>query len=335
MLQIKEITSKKIWDTFLYKTYKDFLPFFQSWEWGEVQHSLSHTVKRFGIYKNSTLLGVFLSTEVNARRGRYIHLRHGPVLEKWEKEIVDFLFDEIKKYGKKHHFDFIRISPLVDETKVAFLPFSFASPIHNMDAEICWVLSLDKSEDDILKDMRKSHRYLIKKAQSLPITIRQTINPNDFSLFLPLYKQLAYRKHFVPHSGVLEELKIFAKENMASLFLAEYEGKIISAALIDFVGDTAIYRHSASDENFRNIPAMYFLQWEVIKEAKKRGMKYYNFWGIAPTENVKHPWFGLSLFKKGFGGEERRFLHARDIPLSVGYIKAYAVDYLTKLRKGY
>ncbi|HEX8965097.1 MAG TPA: hypothetical protein VF820_01540, partial [Patescibacteria group bacterium] len=79
MLQIKEITSKKIWDTFLYKTYKDFLPFFQSWEWGEVQHSLSHKIKRFGIYKNSTLLGVFLSTEVNARRGRYIHLRHGPV----------------------------------------------------------------------------------------------------------------------------------------------------------------------------------------------------------------------------------------------------------------
>ncbi len=83
------------------------------------------------------------------------------------------------------------------------------------------------------------------------------------------------------------------------------------------------------------MPAMYLLQWEVIKEAKKRNMTYYIFWGIAPNENRRHPWRGLTLFKTGFGGEKRVFMHAKDLPLSLWYWKTYAIDMLTKLKKGY
>ncbi|GAI33015.1 unnamed protein product, partial [marine sediment metagenome] len=42
-------------------------------------------------------------------------------------------------------------------------------------------------------------------------------------------------------------------------------------------------------------PASYLLQWEAIKEAKNRGCKLYNFWGIAEIESKKTSLLGFEL----------------------------------------
>ncbi len=338
MLKVQEITNKKDWEDFLQKTSSDFPPFFQTWNWGEVQKQLGTKIERLGIFENKKLIGITSITYVIAKRGIYLHLRHGPVFAQYKKEYVDFLFEYLIERAKVVDASFIRLSPLLSEDVAAdlFPKSKFRNAqIHAMDAEVCWILPLNQSEDEILKNMRKSHRYLIKKSQTSGVTIERTTNMNKLKSFLPLYKKLAQKKHFVAHSGIKEELEVFSKDNEAMLFLATYQDKVIAGALIDFIGDMAIYRHSASNDEFRHIPAMYLLQWEVIKEAKKRGMKQYNFWGIAPTTKPNHPWQGLTLFKTGFGGERREFMHAKDYILTMGYWKVWLIERITKLRKGY
>lgn len=337
-MQIKEIANKKNWEDFIEKTANGFPPFFQTWNWGEVQKKLVTKIWRLGLYEDAELVGLVSVTVIDAKRGKYLHLRHGPVLKEYKKEYIDFLMKFLAEKGRKEEASFIRVSPLIseEESKIAFpSPLFRKAQIHAMDAEICWVLPLNSSEEEILRNMRKSHRYLIKKSQTSGVKIERTENVNKMKEFLPLYTKLAQRKHFVAHRGVEEEFSVFSKDNQALLFLAYFEGKVISGALIDFVNGMAIYRHSASDEQYRQIPAMYLLQWEVIKEAKKRGIKLYNFWGIAPNSNPKHPWQGLTLFKTGFGGEKREFAHAKDYVLSLGYWKIWAIEFVTKLRKGY
>ena len=336
MIHVQEIKNKEIWEAFL-KTYKGFFPLFQTWQWGEVQESLGFHIIHLGLFEGKKLYGVALVVDIKAKRGHYLHVRQGPIIEPLTKKNWEFFLKEIISYAKQKHADFVRVSPLYprSDTIITFPALTIPSPIHNMDAEICWVLDITKSEEEILKEMRKSHRYVIKKAQALPISITSSKSKKDVETFLPLYKQLAQKKHFVAHKGVAEELEIFGKDNLGELFLAHYEGKVICGALIDYVGDMAIYRHSASDERYRHIPAMYVLQWEVIKAARKRGKKVYNFWGIASNEQKNHPWYGLTLFKTGFGGEKKEFLHARDIILSPKYIKTFVIDYLTKIKKGY
>lgn len=334
MYSIKEITEKKIWEDFLV-SYSGFFPLFQTWQWGDVQKKIGAGVKRFGVFDGKKVVGVFQVIEIKAKRGHFLQVRHGPVIDEM-KDAWYHVFDFLITFGKERKVDFIRVSPMIGNSVKLNIPlFSIAAPIHNMDAEICWVLDVTKPDEEILKNMRKSHRYLIKKAQQMPIQIIQTQKKEDLKKFLPLYKKLAKQKHFIAHSGIEEELEIFAKDNMAELFLAKYKNKIIAGALIDFVGNMAIYRHSASDEKYREVPAMYLLQWQVIKEAQKRSKKLYNFWGIASTEQKNHPWYGLSLFKKGFGGERKEFMHARDIILSPKYLKTFVIDYLTKIKKGY
>ncbi|HYK08821.1 MAG TPA: peptidoglycan bridge formation glycyltransferase FemA/FemB family protein [Candidatus Eisenbacteria bacterium] len=338
MLKIQEIINKKTWEEFIEKVSNGFPPFFQTWNWGDVQKRQGIKIWRLGLYKNTSLIGIVSVTYISAKRGKYIHLRHGPVLKEYKKEYLDFLMKFLSEKGKKAGASFIRLSPLIseEEGKSLFVSSEFRNAqIHAMDAEVCWILPLDASEEEILKNMRKSHRYLIRKSQTTGVVIERTKNIDKMKLFLPLYTKLAHKKHFVAHHGVEEELEIFGKDDQSLLFLAHYENKVIAGALIDFVHGMAIYRHSASDDAYRHIPAMYLLQWEVIKEAKKRDMKLYNFWGIAPGDSKRHPWHGITLFKTGFGGEKKEFMHGKDYVLSWKYWLIYALERVTKLRKGY
>ncbi|HEX7041692.1 MAG TPA: peptidoglycan bridge formation glycyltransferase FemA/FemB family protein, partial [Patescibacteria group bacterium] len=275
---------------------------------------------------------------IHAKRGNYIHLRHGPIFNKFKREYLETLTSYLKK-SKENNF-FIRVSPLIDKNgkeKDMIKSFGFRdSPIHNMDAEICWILNIEKSEDEILSSMRKSHRYLIKKSQKENIEIIKTENVNkDVVGFLEIYNELAKHRGFVAHKGLVEELEILGQNKNALLILGKYEGKIIGGALIDFAGNMAIYHHGASDDTYRNLSVSYLIQWEAIKEAKKRGKKLYNFWGIASNESKKHPWAGLTLFKTGFGGEKKEFLHAQDLPLSPWYFKTFIIETISRIRKGY
>jgi lipid II:glycine glycyltransferase (peptidoglycan interpeptide bridge formation enzyme) len=65
--------------------------------------------------------------------------------------------------------------------------------------------------------------------------------------------------------------------------------------------------------------ATYALQWAAMQDLKADGIKSYDMWGRAPSEDSKHPWAGLSLFKKGFGGQEVEYIGDYDLPLSPTY----------------
>ncbi len=338
MVKVKEVASKSTWKNFL-EHYRGFFPFFQTWNWGEVQKTLGFGVTRLGIYEGDILVGIAQVVRIHAKRGNYLHLRHGPVMSTYRKDYLQALLTYLRRLDNGK-YAFIRTSPLVEKSGKEYdmlktLGFRDA-PMHNMDAEICWVLDITTSEETLLSDMRKSHRYLIKKSQKEHIEIVKMDEVNKDALsFLEIYNSLASHRGFVAHKGLVEELEILGADKEAVLFLAKYEGKVIGGALIDFAGNMAIYHHGASDDTYRNLSVSYLLQWEAIQEAKKRGKKIYNFWGIASNESKKHPWAGLTMFKTGFGGEKREFMHAQDLPLSPWYIKTYLIETLTRIRKGY
>ncbi|MBI4079219.1 MAG: peptidoglycan bridge formation glycyltransferase FemA/FemB family protein [Candidatus Levybacteria bacterium] len=348
MFTVQHIDNQKQWEDFLQSRVPDgtlqsrihsFYPFFQSFLWGEVQRSLGFIVDRLGLFSGKNLIGVCQIIDIKAKRGHYLHLRHGPVLQNFTDEAFDSLLAYVKNLAKEKNASFIRISPYITVSGIPNNFFKsrgfFNAAIHRMDGEVCWVLDTTKRESELLVRMRKTHRYLIKKAQGMDIEIVRTTKVSDIEKFLPLYKDLSVRKHFVPHRGVREEFASFSKADQEVLYLAQYDSKIISGAIFAFLPNMAIYRHSASENAYRNIPASYLIQWEAIKEAKKRGIKLYNFWGIADQNDKNHPWAGLTLFKTGFGGEKLEFIHAMDLPLSPLYWKTYAIELTTKLLKGY
>jgi lipid II:glycine glycyltransferase (peptidoglycan interpeptide bridge formation enzyme) len=303
---------------------------FQSWVWGEVVRAEDHSVWRLGWYDGEALVAVAQVQKVTARRGTFLHVRHGPILSNQKKSLWNIVLSDLEALAKREKAWFIRVSPLLGITREHQQLYKDLglrnAPIHAMDAELCWVLDLDKSEEEILADMRKTTRYEIRRAEKLGVTVDTGLKD-----FFALYTRTSKRHGFVPHSGIQEELEVFG--NNAIVYNAAHEGKTIASAIILFWADEAIYHHGASIPS--KIPASYLIQWEAIREAKKRGKKLYNFWGIAPEDNANHPWRGITLFKKGFGGREMEFMHAQDYTVSPLYILPKTIEQIRKCFKGY
>ena len=86
------------------------------------------------------------------------------------------------------------------------------------------------------------------------------------------------KKHnFTPFSltFITKQVKIVSD---TKVFTASRRGQPLASAVIVFYGNSAFYHHGASIPS--KIPAAYLLQWEAIREAKRRGHRFYNFWGV-------------------------------------------------------
>ncbi|MBF8250362.1 MAG: hypothetical protein HW400_963, partial [Candidatus Levybacteria bacterium] len=176
-------------------------------------------------------------------------------------------------------------------------------------------------------------RYEIKKAIKEEIEISTSTDEKDIRKFYDLQIETAKRQKFVPFSYKFlhEQFKVFAENGNALLYKAEFKNKLLAQAFVIFYGKEAVYHYGASADEGRHFPGAYLIQWEAIKEAKKRGMTRYNFWGVAPIEKSDHRFAGLSLFKRGFGGEDFEYLHAQDLMINK---PRYLINYLIEsLRK--
>lgn len=337
MINIRPV-GKSAWEDLL-ETLKPHT-FLQSWNWGEFNKSLGHKIFRTGIYENEKLVGIALIIKIKARRGSFLFIPHGPILtdEKNIHELIH-LYQFAKKLAKKEKCSFIRVSPISVNTKelndiYGDLGFREA-PIH-MHSELNWILDITKSEEELLSGMRKTTRYSISKAEKEGVQIETSKKTEDVKIFNEIYSSTVKRQHFTPFSlKYLErEFESFAKDDKAMLFFAKYNGTVIGSAIIIFSESGAFYHQGATDLKYPKVPAAYLLQWEVIKEAKKRGLSFYNFWGIAPEGKKKHPWAGLSLFKKGFGGYSEEYIHAKDLKLDSKYWLSHFVEKIRKIKRG-
>ena len=52
-----------------------------------------------------------------------------------------------------------------------------------------------------------------------------------------------------------------------------------------------------------------------MRDARERGIKRYNFWGIVGENETKHRFYGVSCFKRSFGVDELKYTPAHDLIL--------------------
>ncbi|HEV2339584.1 MAG TPA: peptidoglycan bridge formation glycyltransferase FemA/FemB family protein [Patescibacteria group bacterium] len=335
-VSIKGVTDKNVWEQFV--AHYEGANFLQSWYWGDFHTALNKKIARTGFYKGGTLTGVMLSVVEKAKRATYLTVPAGPLIDWNDKKTIEKFVAEIKRIAGREKCSFVRVRPqllLDDFSKNLFSGLGFRpSPIH-LTAELTSQLTLSPSEETLLANMRKGTRYEINKAKKIGIHIQTTNEPSAIQGFYELQLQTAKRQNFVPFSYAFlhEQFTIFAEAKKALLYSAYMEKDLLAQAFIIFYGEEAAYHYGASTDLGRKYPGVYLIQWEAIKEAKKRGLKRYNFWGVAPEKEINHRFAGVSLFKRGFGGSDIEYLHAQDFIINA---PKYAVNYIIeKWRKHY
>lgn len=332
------IDKREEWQQFI----DEALPhtFLHTWEWKLSQEVLGNKTFNLGIYNENKLIGVAFVYKIVARRGSFLFCPHGPIIKEEKEKAFAELFIYLKDLAKKEKVDFIRISPIEkrnQEIEDQYKNLGFrGSPIHT-HPELSWMLDVSITEEQLLKDMKKRTRYSITKAQKDNVRIVSSTDSGDIEKFYDTYLETASRQIFVPFSKnyIKKEFEIFNRDGKILLFFAKLQEEIIATAMIIYSNGSGFYHHGASTRNHANIPASEYLQWHAILEAKKRGMNYYNFWGIAPEELVNHPWVGITRFKKGFGGFAEEYIHSQDYPITIKYWLNYAVETLRRIKRRY
>ena len=335
---IKNISEKNIWEEFVLS--RNEANFLQSWSWGEFHEALGKIINRTGFFENNKLVGVMLSVIEPARRGRYLTVPGGPIIDWQNKNIINLFVNQIKQIAKENNCVFVRVRPQLkfdDFSKNLFKNLGFIKAPMHLHAELTSQLNIIKPEEELLLQMRKATRYEIKKGIKENIKITTSTDEKDIQKFYDLQIETAKRQKFVPFSYKFlhEQFKIFAENGNVLLYKAEFENKLLAQAFIIFYGREAVYHYGASTDEGRHYPGAYLIQWEAIKEAKNRGMTRYNFWGVAPEGNSDHRFAGLSLFKRGFGGEDFQYLPAQDLIINKPkYLLNYIVEFLRNRLRG-
>lgn len=331
--KIKKITSKKVWESYLLNQKPG--TFLQSWNWGEVNQEVGYKVYRFGFYDGNKLVGLCQIIDQPAKRGHHLLIPGGPVINYENLKLFSFVTGFLKKLALESGAWFVRIRPDIGETEknVELLDKHgyVSSPMH-VHGENTLILKIDRDEEEILKEMRKNTRYSIRKSLNEGFIMTYTKNPNKSEILETLQEETVKRHHFIGFSKKLfrAQIKYFGKDNQAELFITKHNNEPQVAAIIIYYGEKAFYHHSGSSESARKSNASYFTQWQIIKRAKKLGIKYYDFWGIAPTDNPKHRFHGVTVFKRGFSGEQKNWLHARDLPIKRIYYMTYIFETLRR-----
>ena len=346
-MTIQEATNQQQWDDFLVR--QRFSPFLQSWTMGEVYRETGQEPIRLEVRDGGELRGICLATIVPARRGKHLAVPYGPILSEGVSPAE--ILERLEQKAREHDCLFIRLSPFWPRERQEDMPkTAVQAPLHLL-AEHIWYLPLKektpwrdhgeeapRSQEELMKEMRQNTRNLIRRAEKEGVEIVRSDAPlRDLQYFIRLHEETRKRHHFTPYSNALftAQVKHFSGRNECTLYLARYQGEMIAASVHMHMGGETSYHHGASTHAYSKIPASYLLQWTAICDAMERGDHTYSFWGIAPEGVIKHPFAGVTLFKRGFGGEMMELVHCTDIPLTKRYYLTRAFELVRKWRRGF
>lgn len=317
-------------------------PFMQERMYGEWQENLGRTTFRFIVTKNGKPVAYIQLIEYPLIGDKkYLYAPYGPVVSEFSNDVLSALKEKLIAVARDRNAVFVRLdfTPAVhDHNKITQLNkffkhaslYTYHSAYFQPRAE--WFLELNKSEEDIYKDIHEKNRYSIRLAGRKGVTteIISAGFPNYFSDFYKLMKETAERNSFSLHQKEYYE-NIFGtlKPEHAYLVLAKYQGVILTVDLIIYYGKMANYVFAGSSDEHRNLGITHIAQWEAIKYAKKLGCTEYSFGGVS-SGNLYKGWEGLTRFKTRFGGYEFRHSDFYDI---VGQSFWYYLYNLRKLAK--
>ena len=331
MGQTKMVSSEK-W-TKIIKKFPE-ANFLQSPNYGQMNVSLGLKVITEDFGGN----GYALMIVRDAKRGRYLEIPCGPLIDWGEYELVKQVFRVIEEVAQMEKCVFVRIRPQLkctaENLKILSKLGLVQSPMH-LAAEHTVVINLDHDEEELLASMRRQTRYEVRRADKLGIRVTNGNTEELFREFQHVQAETAKRQGFVPPNlkTLIAEREAFGDN--AKIYVAETaEGERIAYGLIICDGLEGDYYVAASTELNRKLPGAYALLWQAMRDLKAEGYERFNLWGIAPPGQPNHRYDGVTTFKTGFGGEVVEYVPAHDLVIShVRYLKNLIVEKARKKRR--
>lgn len=319
MIEITNGESREEWDA--YVTARPEANFLQSWDFYEFHKARGKKVIRRVILKNHKIIGVYAGVVETAKRGTYLAIAGGPLIDWQDQAVTDEVFNDIRKEGKKTGCVFVRIRPQLELSNRSLAILNHQglkkAPMY-LSVEYAGILDLRKSEEEILAGASQGFRRKLRKAQKNEIELEVSDEKKAIEEFCELEKYHARRQEYVAFSTsfLTKQFEAFKKHGEVLIYTAKKDGEILAQNFIIFYGAEASYHYGVSSELGTKYSAAPLLHLQAMEEARKRGCIRYNLWGIVGKDEVHHRFYGVSEFKRSFGCEELKYTPAHDLILN-------------------
>lgn len=331
MNQFRMCSDKATWDRYL-ADYPE-ANFLQSWQWAETYARRGNTILRHTLTDDGVVKAVVAGVIHTARRGKYLEIAGGPLVDWSDTRLVTLLMNHIATFAREQRCVFVRIRPQAQT--VSLTQFGLRPARMHLHAEHTSILDISRDTEVLLAAMRQQTRYEIRRAPKRGISISSNRASVEIDEFIEMQYQTAHRQGFTPSSPdfLREVCRQFGDD--ARLYRAQKNGQTLNLALILHFGQETDYYEAASIPAARNEPGAYAILWQVINDAKQRQMSRVNLWGIAPSNSgPAHRYARVTTFKRGFGGDDTTYTHAHDLVLRpIAYTKNWLVESIRKKRR--
>ncbi len=331
---IRDIDDQQTWDEFV--TAHQEANFLHAWQWGEFHASRGRAIVRRGAFDGTRLVGVYTGHVEPAKRGQHLQIVGGPIVDWDNRPLLKAIVADIRAQAVSHDCIYARIRPQLEksETSLALMKSLGLRPAPMyLSVEMAGVLDLHKSEEQILEGMRQRLRRALRKAAKLNIAVETSTDPADIHQFYQIQLQTAERHQFVAFSEefLSKQFAAFAADNNAVLYTAKHDGEILAQNFMIFYGNEASYHYGVSTKLGTKLSGAPLLHMHAMRDARERGIKRYNFWGIVDEHDTNHRFYGVSVFKRGFGVDELRYTPAHDLVIKrFAYLKNFVIETLRR-----
>ena len=332
-MKIVNAENQKQWDAFV--TSHEDANFLQSWAWGDFHEARGKkVVRRVALDNDDKIVAAYVGQIETAKRGTYMAIAGGPIMDWSKKTLREAIFADVKEQAKENRCVFVRIRPQITETeknRKLFKELGLRPAPMYLSVEFAGILDISKPEEEILAGAAQGLRRKIRKAEKNNITVSVSEDPKDIHEFYQIELETAKRHKFVEFSEsfLLKQFEAFHKYGQVQLYTAKLGDEILAQNFMIFYGNEASYHYGVSTQLGTQYSGAPLLHMQAMRDARERGIKRYNFWGITGLDETKHRFYGVSQFKRSFGVQELKYLHAHDLVINkTKYRLNFAVEKL-------
>ena len=281
------------------------ISFLQAPYYGAWQQADGKTVVYFAAYESDAAVAAGLAVKYDAPGGiSFFYCPYGPIAQDWTPELLAAVREFFGPIAKRTGATFVRL----DSRGLADLPGIRPAPNHlaktaSLQPRAEWLLDISGEQEAIWMGMHKHARYNVRLAERANAEIKfYAPLQAPLDTFYKLMQTTAGRDQFSIQSrdyyqAVLQSIPA----DSGFMAVCTIDGKPAAASIFAAYDDMLHYVFSGSSDDFRKIAPPYFVIWNAILEARKRGWVTLNFGGI--TDAVKSTHLeGVTGFKKRFGG---------------------------------
>ena len=166
-MKIIDATDQKQWDDFV--TSHPEANFLQAWAWGDFHLARNKKiVRRVAVDDKNKILSAYVGEIETAKRGTYMAIAGGPIMDWSDSKLVKAIFQDIKEQAEDHNCVFVRVRPQLEassKSEKLFQKYGFKSAPYYLSVELAGVLDLSQSEEEIKKNSATRIRRALNKAR--------------------------------------------------------------------------------------------------------------------------------------------------------------------------